>query len=337
MRLDQQDDAMPIHLPSEARSSAQLGSLRHVTSLLSRAAGKLGQTLYWALPVSLALLAAALLKAYYVATSDPLIVTWRENRWIQLALVVYEMALAFFLLSGWYSPIGRWLGLATFLVYFEVALYEALVSARPRCSCFGALDISPWWAVLIDAASVLILISWHPAYRAVTRSQWLRLGVVGAATVVPIVLVAYTILDYAPRGIIAELRRDERLNGYLDLFKRGATGIDVVEAVQKATGVSLSWHSRLPVETVDMGYLHLRNARPWSLMELLAKSMPEPVRWRKVGEGYYLAPASPFAAKGPFYYLGAFVMLTACALCAWPPKEIVNVQSLDYNDGATPR
>ena len=121
-----------------------LETLRNYLGNLRRLLGKWRPTTRWVLPIAILLIVAALLKAYYVATHDPLIVTWRENRWIQLGIVVYELALALFLVSGWYGPIGRWIEIVTFLVYIEVALYEALVAGRPKCSCFGSLDISPW-------------------------------------------------------------------------------------------------------------------------------------------------------------------------------------------------
>jgi hypothetical protein len=144
--------------------SGRWAGFRQVLGLVGRVLNWLRQTAWWILPIAALLIVAALLKAYYVATNDPLIVTWRENRWIQLALVIYELLLALILVSGWYAPIVRYLGLATFFVYFEVALYEALISSRPTCSCFGALNLSPWWAVLADIVSILLLAVWKPFF-----------------------------------------------------------------------------------------------------------------------------------------------------------------------------
>ena len=301
--------------------SGRWAGFRQVLGLVGRVLNWLRQTAWWILPIAALLIVAALLKAYYVATNDPLIVTWRENRWIQLALVIYEVLLALILISGWYAPIVRYLGLATFFVYFEVALYEALISGRPTCSCFGALNPSPWWAVLADIGSILLLAVWKPFFCRFEPQEWLRLGLAGLAAVGGLVPVIHAIIEYAPLGPVAELRKDERLNGHMDLVKNNATGKDVIEAVRQASRLELSWHPRLPVESVNLGYTQIRKGRPWALLEHLARKMPEPARWRQVKGGYYLAPASQFANKETFFWVGGMLIGTGVLLCCWPPRS----------------
>gem|GEM_PF-2027319 len=303
---------------SATMPSGRWAGFRQVLGLVGRVLNWLRQTAWWILPIAALLIVAALLKAYYVATNDPLIVTWRENRWIQLALVVYELLLALVLVSGWYAPIVRYLGLATFLVYFQVALYEALISGRPTCSCFGGLNLSPWWAVVADIAAVVLLDWWQAPYQGLSRRHWPRLVFVALLTVGTIGPVIHAILEYAPRGPVAELRKDQRLSGYVDLVKRNTTGKDVIEAVQQATGVPLSWDKRLPVATLDLGYFQVRKGRPWAMLESVARRMPEPVRWRQVGDGYYLAPASRFASKETFFWIGGVAVAASILLCSWP-------------------
>jgi hypothetical protein len=301
--------------------SRRWAGFRQVLGLGGRVLNWLRQTTWWVLPIAALLIVAALLKAYYVATNDPLIVTWRENRWIQLALVIYEVLLALILVCGWYAPIVRYLGLATFFVYFEVALYEALISGRPTCSCFGALNLSPWWAVVADIGSILLLAVWKPFFCRFEPREWLRLGLAGLAAVGGLVPVIHAIIEYAPLGPVAELRKDERLNGHMDLVKNNATGKDVIEAVRQASGLELSWHPRLPVESVNLGYMQIRKGRPWALLEHLARKMPEPARWRQVKGGYYLAPASQFANKETFFWVGGMLIGAGVLLCCWPPRS----------------
>jgi hypothetical protein len=103
---------------------------------------------------------AAGLKAHRLLT-DPALGTLYGSRWFESLLVGYEITLAIWLLSGVSPAACRRLAMATFAAFGGYALYLAL-SGAATCGCFGRVEVSPWWTLLLDSAAASMLWFWQP-------------------------------------------------------------------------------------------------------------------------------------------------------------------------------
>jgi WD40 repeat protein/thiol-disulfide isomerase/thioredoxin len=104
-----------------------------------------------------ALIVAAALKMHLFITGSALGVMY-GSRWLQAGTIEYELLLGTWLLSGSYSARCRALSMFTFGGFGGYSLYLALSGAL-SCSCFGGLQVNPWWTVALDV--ILILSLWR--------------------------------------------------------------------------------------------------------------------------------------------------------------------------------
>jgi hypothetical protein len=112
--------------------------------------------------LSLLLLTAAALKAHGLAV-DPVARTGLFSlAEFQLVVIIAEVFLGIWLLSGKH-PLGSWLAaLATFSLFAAVSFYQGWIG-QSSCGCAGRLvTVSPWWAFGLDVAIITALILVRP-------------------------------------------------------------------------------------------------------------------------------------------------------------------------------
>jgi thiol-disulfide isomerase/thioredoxin len=100
------------------------------------------------------------LKTYQLFT-DPGLGVIHGSRWLQTALVEYELLLAIWLLSDLALQWGRRIALGTFLGFGCYAFFLG-ISGASSCGCFGKVHVNPWWTFGLDAALVIVLFVWKP-------------------------------------------------------------------------------------------------------------------------------------------------------------------------------
>lgn len=137
------------------------------------------------------LLAAATLKAYQVMT-DPSLGILHGSRWLSAGLVGFEIALAWFLLSGVRPRSCRNIALATFVGFACVSLYLA-VTGVGSCGCFGSWHVPPGITMAVDLLLAFLLWCWQPAFVADQEHPYRETLAVLKASILPVaVLVALT-------------------------------------------------------------------------------------------------------------------------------------------------
>ncbi len=101
-----------------------------------------------------------------------------------MGVVIFEMGLAFALISGIFPRWIKWLAAAVFGVFFCVAVDLALKSAA-SCGCFGNIHVDPRITACLDLAVVLVLI----VSRCETAQRsWRQIAVFGGGVVVSLLL-----------------------------------------------------------------------------------------------------------------------------------------------------
>ena len=135
---------------------------------------------YWVVSRCLALLLfiAAGLKLYGLRVEAVASMGVFAAPQIQLAVVILEISLGLWLLSG-KAPDGSWLvALFTFSAFAAVSLWLASIG-RSSCGCFGRLAVSPWYAFAIDVVVLAALTLSRPDFSSPPpnkptshRSQW---------------------------------------------------------------------------------------------------------------------------------------------------------------------
>ncbi len=82
----------------------------------------------------------------------------------QFVAAEWEIVLGLWLLSGRY-PVGVWVAvLLTFLAFAIISFYHGLIG-QVSCGCFGVLKASPWHALAVDVAALLLLGVARPPFR----------------------------------------------------------------------------------------------------------------------------------------------------------------------------
>jgi len=128
------------------------------------------------------------------------------------SLVVFELALALWLLSGLHARSARYASIAVFFGFLQFVLHSALTGER-NCHCFGETAVHPWIMVILDIALLAVLMNWRPTAPGVTawshRIRFSFLIILFTATSLP-VLVA--LRHSAP----STLRVDGEFDGHSD-------------------------------------------------------------------------------------------------------------------------
>jgi hypothetical protein len=162
--------------------------------------------------LGLLLLVAALLKAQQLATSPLPPTNWLSPR-AMIFLVQGELFLGTWLLLDVVSRGLWWVSVSGFAAFALVSLQKALLGYA-SCGCFGRMEISPWWTLLLDLSAVAALLKWRPptelaaqAAPLTGRSRTARRGLwavlIYAAMGVPIGL---AIVNYQPQRLTPGLQ-----------------------------------------------------------------------------------------------------------------------------------
>jgi hypothetical protein len=270
--------------------------------------------------VALLLAVAALLKAYELANRELPANSILQSSRLLMPLAVYEIALALWLISGLHAPVARIVTGLTFITFFEVSFYQALVG-EGSCGCLGRVTVSPWIMAAVDLAAVLALLAWQPPTPQATmfthRNRFL--AALGVYSVVAAVLL-YAMLDYAPQGALYSLRKDPALAKRLRFDQSRAISEKVVEALSQATGLNIRMSSGLAGDADDLGEIRTSGVRAWAVMEWLAQRQAVPVRWDRTEDGYQLVRAARLGRYFPFVFSGLILTLAAGYFLAFPPR-----------------
>jgi hypothetical protein len=134
---------------------------------------------------------AAIFKAHQLLT-DPALGVIYGSRWVDAALVEYELFLGAWLLTGVAARRGRQVALVTFIGFACYSFYLG-ISGAASCGCFGTVRVSPWWSFTLDMWLVLLLASstsaaTHTLFGSPHRFiRWSRLRMASAIAVLVIV------------------------------------------------------------------------------------------------------------------------------------------------------
>jgi hypothetical protein len=144
--------------------------------------------------LGLLLLTAAALKIHGLGTDPIARMGIFSTAEFQLAIIVFELALAVWLLSG-KQPLGSWVvALVTFTVFAAVNLYHGWVG-QASCGCFGRLSpfISPWQMLGLDLFILAVLVLGRPRLKPLGANMYRALvgSVVPLAIVVGVVLLLW--------------------------------------------------------------------------------------------------------------------------------------------------
>ncbi len=194
--------------------------------------------------LGLLLLAAAGLKLSGMNVAPFAQYGWLTAPWAQLLAVQWEIVLGLWLLSGAYRA-GAWVAaVGTFAAFAAVSGYLGWIG-QASCGCFGVVRASPWHAFAVDVAALMLLALARPDWRAVSRSEFLRVptgfaGVLlGAGLILAALAGAATLVSGSPAAALARLQGvPVYVPGYVD-FGTGRPG-EVLErevSVTNWTGV----------------------------------------------------------------------------------------------------
>jgi hypothetical protein len=116
---------------------------------------------YIALLLGLLLLATGGLKTHAAFAGKPVETYLQISPWELIAIAEFELFLGGWLITGVYPRLARGGALMAFLCFLGVSLWTAFNGER-SCSCFGALNVSPWIAASIDSAALIALFLGRP-------------------------------------------------------------------------------------------------------------------------------------------------------------------------------
>jgi hypothetical protein len=245
-------------------------------------------------------------KAHHAATQELLERDVSSSRWFWIAIILFELALGLWLISGFHERVARWIAVATFLAFFEVSLYLALIDA-PSCACFGRLSIRPWQAMFFDLLSFGMLLVWQPAgtMTVMSHPRWF-LTMAGAYALVGI-LVLISVLNYAPLGPMIALRNDPQLAKTISLHTKNITLHELLAKLHTVTGLRLTISDNLGSHVDEqqlLGEVQTDRAQAWALLEWLAVKQTMPARWETTSDGYKLISAAPLGLTFPWVVSG---------------------------------
>jgi hypothetical protein len=81
--------------------------------------------------------------------------------YLDLVLMVAEMFLGMWLVSGLWPNHCRWIAVACFTAFSAYSGYRALTGSCD-CGCFGAYVVNPWFVLVLDIFAVAALVTWAP-------------------------------------------------------------------------------------------------------------------------------------------------------------------------------
>ncbi len=253
--------------------------------------------------LAIVLIGSAALKGWEVVNSEEAM--GRLPHAALVILVVLELGWGLWLVCGLYPKWTRWATLLLFTILCEVALYQAVTGER-SCRCLGRVEASPWLMALIDLTAMIALSLVVPPSEVANSN--LRLSVFGTTFLLLAVPATFSMLNPAPQGVLRSLRSDRRLQERVALDFRNAETATFVEAVRAKTSLPLTVDSRLEATIPDLGRIN-GSFPSWAVLEVIAQKQAIPARWDKIGDGYHLTIASPFASRLTPWLLSAGVAI----------------------------
>jgi hypothetical protein len=205
-----------------------------------------GQSRLWhwcRITLGLLLLTAAILKLLGSHVAPVPRTGWLADPRIESIVLVWELGLAAWLLSGVVRT-GGWLAaVGTFLTFAAASGYAVWVGVAD-CGCFGAIKTSPWVALAVDLTCLALLAAGRPQWTSGTGAELRSLATAGlkasgGVAVLLGVTAAIAVWAYgSPERALAHLRGEllSAGDGYLD-FGSGRPGdrLDASVAVRNWT------------------------------------------------------------------------------------------------------
>jgi hypothetical protein len=261
--------------------------------------------------LGLVLLVAALLKTQQAATEEMSEVSVLSSRWFIAMLVLFEIGLGVLMISGFEAQNARLIALGTFLIFFEISLYQSTMGYN-TCGCLGKASLNPWYTTIFDLAAIVSLIAWRPLENG---SRLFAHPVSLVAVAVVFVCLAgpalLNIIYYAPGGIMYSLRNDPQLQKHVYLDLATSTPEEILGSLKEQAGLSLTLASPLQSQELDLGEIHVKGAPAFALMEFLNRKFNTPTRWEKLDGGYELRTAAPFGSMWRPWLVSAATLVVA--------------------------
>ncbi|MDA1055481.1 MAG: hypothetical protein O3C40_34205 [Planctomycetota bacterium] len=135
------------------------------------------------------LLAGVLLVAATLKTLFP--VTESMAPPFAIALILFELFLAVWLISGLLPRFSWCVATLCFAAFAAISVMK-IAAGETDCGCFGVLRVSPWFALSIDMAAVLLLLSSYLGVRALPLSRLsAKAGCVGGSSFAVVALLFF--------------------------------------------------------------------------------------------------------------------------------------------------
>lgn len=133
---------------------------------------------YLASFIGIILLTAAGLKLYGMAVDPVAKVGLLSVPWFQALIVIFELLLGCWLLSGRNSAEAWLVTAVTFSVFAVISGYAAWIG-QSSCGCLGRISVSPWYALVFDIAILALLVLSKPNLHAAWESRKVAMCVCG--------------------------------------------------------------------------------------------------------------------------------------------------------------
>ncbi len=152
------------------------------------------------------LLLASGLKGYQLSTEPILGGGLLSNRWLMVLGVEFEIILGLWLLSGLRRRLSCLTAAAAFGVFGAIALYKG-ISGEMSCGCFGRVEISPWYTLILDISLLVALMVFRPRSDAAMQRagfRKVRFAVAATTALVACLTAGISMASYQPATLSDE-------------------------------------------------------------------------------------------------------------------------------------